>query len=156
MTSTCECTVRSGKELGSDDIVQECLQDYSSACTTRIIGIAAEECKRIAYDPDQVYGRHDVMDPDFPQTIDDSFEEDMGPKPEQILVDLCNTRIETIVRVMGEMEFSWVSQERKVEDSGIASRLWKFAKEDAVHHILTLYGEGKSDEFSSMGDDLFS
>lgn len=94
MASIDECTLRSGNVVGSNDLVQKCVRDYSEACTTRKVDAPAQECRRISYDPDQSFDRHDVMDPDFPLTMDDQFENETRPKPEHVLEDICMARVE--------------------------------------------------------------
>lgn len=36
------------------------LEEYSVACTTRIVGLAAEECGRSSYHVDQIFDKNDL------------------------------------------------------------------------------------------------
>lgn len=151
-----ECTVEIAKSLGVPSLVERFLKEYSEACTTRIIGVAVEECNRLSYDPDQIFDRFDVLDPDFPLTVEDEFDEDIKPRPDQVLEYICNNRIDIIVEAMGDMEKCWETGSRiKDTHTAIVCRLWEFAKEEAEHHVLTLYGRSKQEEFSRMGDEFF-
>jgi len=141
-----------GKELKTD-----ILEEYSAACTTRIVGLAAEECGRLSYDIDQTFDKNDLMDPDFPMTMEDRFHEDVLVTPEDILVDICGKRVEVIVETIGSMEKCWTHMENcvKKENVPVATRLWEFVKDHAEYHVQSMYGDKYMEEFLHLGNELF-
>lgn len=141
-----------GKELQTD-----ILAEYSSACTTRIVGLAAEECGALSYHIDQQFDKNDLMDPDFPMTIDDHFD-DVIVTPEDILVDICGKRVEVIVETIESMEKSWTHMENSVtkENMGVATKLWEFVKDHAEYHVQAMYGDKHMEEFTCLGNHLFN
>ncbi len=144
-----ECTVKIALDLDNRDIMNECLNDYYKACTTRIIGLAGEECGRIGYHQDNDFDKYDIMDPDFGES---DFDESL-PTLAQFLERMCNDNILAIINAMDMMEKSWKT--RKPYKSSVSKTLWEFVNEDACHHVNTLYGEHKEKEFRHMGDKLF-
>ena len=149
-----ECTVKIADELGSITLVDKCLKDYSESCTTRIVGLTAEECGRLSYDTDNTFCKTDIVDHEF-GSDEDNF--DVGPTPEQFLELLCGTDIKTIIEAIGTMELCWEKM-KSVEDSEskrVCEILWSFVEEHATHHVLELYGPLKGEEFQSMGNKLF-
>ena len=129
------------------------LKEYSVACTTRIVGLAAEECGRSSYDIDQIFCREELMDPDFPMTMVDDF--DLGfVTPEDILVDICGKRVEVIVEAIGNMENCWTRMESCVKDD-VATKLWEFVKDEAEYHVESMYGEEYKKEFARLGNKFF-
>lgn len=127
-------------------------QEYMVACTTRIVGLAAEECGRSSYHVDQTFSKEDLMDPDLGSSDDEKF-----VTPEDILVDICGKRVEVIVNTIGQMEKCWSTREYSVEkeNRGVATKLWEFVKEHAVHHIQFMYEDEYVEEFSKIGDAFF-
>lgn len=147
-----------GQAVSAVEMVEtDILQEYSSSCTTRIVGLAAEECGRLSYDIDHSFGKDDLMDPDFPMTMQDQFEEDMIISPEDILVDICGKRVEVIVETIGGMEKSWTRMENcvKKDNKSVAAKLWQFVKEEAECHVESMYGDDYKTEFGRLGDELF-
>ena len=140
-----------GKELETN-----ILEEYSAACTTRIVGLAAEECGRLSYDVDQNFDKHDLLDPDFPLTMDDHYDDPMI-KPEDILVDICGQRVEVIVETIGSMEKCWTHMENCVENKNksVATKLWEFVRDHAEYHVQSMYGDEYMEEFRRLGNDLF-
>lgn len=140
-----------GKELDTN-----LLEEYSSACTTRIVGLAAEECGRSSYDIDQTFDKEELMDPEFPLTMQDHYDVDIVT-PEDIIVDICGQRVEVIVETIGGMEKCWTHMENcvKKENRGVAVKLWQFVKEEAQHHVQSMYGDECMEEFRRLGDALF-
>lgn len=132
-------------------------KDYSSVCTTRIVGLAAEECGLLSYDLDQSFDKNDLLDHEFPLVIGDSIYEQPMIKPEDILVDICGKRIEEIVEVIGDMEKSWLTRKNQVgkEYQPSSEKLWEFVKDHAENHVECMYGEEFKEEFTRLGDDLF-
>lgn len=141
----------------SRELETDILHEFSSSCTTRIVGLAAEECGRLSYDIDHSFEKHDLLDPDFPMTMQDKFDEDIVVSPEDILVDICGERVEVIVETIGGMEKSWTRMENcvKRDDRGVASKLWEFVKEEAESHVQAMYGDHYKEEFGCLGDQLF-
>lgn len=140
-----------GKELQTN-----ILEEYSAACTTRIVGLAAEECGRLSYDIDQTFDKNDLLDPDFPMTMEDHFD-DVLVTPEDILVDICGKRVEVIVETIGSMEKCWTHMENcvKPENAPVAIRLWEFVKDHAEYHVQSMYGDEYMQEFVRLGNELF-
>lgn len=131
-------------------------EEYSAVCTTRIVGLAAEECGLLSFDLDQSFEKNDLMDPEFPLGVDGIYEERLLT-PEDILVDICGTRVEVIVETMGDMEHSWTTRKNQVksENKIVASKLWEFVRDHAEEHISCMYGEEYKEEFTQLGDYLF-
>ena len=142
-----------GKEIGIN-----ILEEYSAACTTRIVGLAAEECGRLSYDVEQTFDKNDLLDPDFPLTIQDYFEDDHIVKPEDILVDICGQRVEIIVETIGSMEECWTYMENRVENKNksVATKLWDFVRDHAEYHVQSMYGDEYMKEFMRLGNHLFT
>lgn len=142
------CPFDLAKELHVD-----IFEEYMVACTTRIVGLAAEECGRSSYHIDQSFSKEDLMDPDFPNnTVKNGF-----VTPEDILVDICGKRVEVIVNTIGEMEECWSTREYSVreENKVVATKLWEFVKEHAMDHMQSLYGDEYVEEFSRVGEAFF-
>lgn len=132
------------------------LQEYSVACTTRIVGLAGEECGRLSYDIDQVFDKNELLDPEFPLTV---FSEDTMINPEDILTDICGARLEHIVETIGKMEDCWLQIGyfgSGTFDIGVARKLWDFVKDHAAYHVESLYGEKSMKEFYNIGNQLFN
>ncbi|ACH46883.1 unknown [Feldmannia species virus] len=123
--------------------------------TSCIIGLAAEECGRLSYDPDNVFEANELLDPEFPLTCDD----DNVEKPSAILEYLCWANISEIVDVMRLMEKTWEDDRAvhttKGRQSVIANRLWYFAKDLCVHQIVENFGDEFVSEFEVRGEYLF-
>lgn len=135
------------------------LQEYSSACTTRILGLAAEECGRSSYHIDQVFSRYDLLDPDFQMENIDHIDVCQGfVTPEDILTDICGKRVEVVVKTIGSMEDCWTNYSTSVpkENAIVATKLWEFVKDDAEQHVQSLYGDEYMVEFKKMGDFFFN
>lgn len=132
------------------------LEEYKTACTTRILGLAAEECGRLSYDIDQTFTKEDLMDPEFPCTMADE-EEERFVTPEDILTDICGKRVEIVVETIGNMEECWTNYESSVKEEylQVAQKLWEFVKNEAEFHVQSLYGDEYMEEFAMMGDSLF-
>lgn len=134
------------------------LLEYSSACTTRILGLAAEECGRSSYHIDQVFSRYDLMDPDFQTENIDDIDICQGfVTPQDILTDICMERVEFVVKTIGYMEDCWTNYSTSVpkEYQIVAQKLWEFVKDEAEQHVQSLYGDEYMEEFATMGDFLF-
>lgn len=133
------------------------LGEYSSACTTRIVGLAAEECGRLSYHVDQVFDKNDLMDPDFPTTMMDTIDDNFVT-PADIVADICRERVEVVVETIDKMEKCWISLEKSIDKKhkGVATRLWEFVKEEAEHHVESLYGVEYKIEFALIGNSLFN
>ena len=131
------------------------LEEYKTACTTRILGLAAEECGRLSYHIDQTFAKEELMDPEFPCTMAD--EEEGFVTPEDILTDICGKRVEVVVKTIGNMEECWTNYETSVrkEYLSVAQKLWEFVKNEAEVHVQSLYGDEYMEEFAMMGDSLF-
>lgn len=132
------------------------LQEYKTACTTRILGLAAEECGRLSYHIDQTFTKEDLMDPEFPLTMAD--DDDQGfVTPEDILTDICGKSVEFVVETIGNMEECWTNYENSVKNEylNVAQKLWEFVKDNAEYHVQSLYGDEYMEEFAKMGDSLF-
>ena len=152
-----ECTIKIGKELGSKTLIDECLKDYSECCTTRLIGLAAEECGRLGYDSENTFTKNELLDSDFGASFEDRFEDEYKPSPVEFLERLCNTDSVTIVDAIGFMESSWKEMKSicPTKYQVTCKILWEFSKEESKHHVETLYGKPKADEFEKMGNTLF-
>lgn len=149
------CPFDLGKELEVD-----IFEEYMIACMTRIVGLAAEECGRSSYHVDQSFSKEDLMDPDFPNNMEQEKrleEEKRFVTPEDILVDICGKSVEVIVNTIGQMEMCWSTREYSItkENSKVATILWEFVKEHAMHHIESLYDEEYVQEFSRVGESFF-
>ena len=131
------------------------LQEYKTACTTRILGLAAEECGRLSYHIDQTFTKEDLMDPEFPCTMAD--DETGFVTPEDILTDICGKRVEIVVETIGNMEECWTNYEISVKKEylNVAQKLWEFVKDNAEFHVQSLFGDEYMEEFAKMGDSLF-
>ncbi|CAN0299026.1 unnamed protein product [Ectocarpus sp. 6 AP-2014] len=115
-----------------------------------------EEGKTGSFDEDSTFDRFDILDPQFPACALDEF--DCICHPAIVLMSLCGGFAEDIVRVIGDMEKSWVARCNKVGEADLASAqaLWSFARERACAYVELLYGCESSDEFDVMGEHLFS
>lgn len=127
------------------------VHEYKSMCTTCIIGSAVEESKSGSFDEESEFCRFDLLDPDFPLC-------QRQGSPEAVLMDLCGGFAEHIVKVIGDMEASWVARCTKVKESDYekARALWGFAKERAGVYIDRVYGCDSGAEFERMGEALFN
>lgn len=151
-----ECTVKIGKELGSKILIDECLRDYYECCTTRIIGLAAEECGRLGYDTENTFTKNELLDPDFGASFEDRFEDEYKSSPIEFLERLCSIDSLAIVDAIGSMEVCWKEMKPSpTRYQATCKILWDFSVEEAKHHVETLYGEPKAGEFETMGNRLF-
>lgn len=133
--------------------------EYGKALTTSIIGLAAEECGRLAYDPDNVFCAEIINDPDFPLTCADNFEE--SSRPHEILEAVTGANLQVIVNVLELMEKSWCtfpgcSPIRDPSYLDVAEKLWEFARDMAKHHVCETFGEECVGTFEVIGADLFT
>ena len=130
--------------------------DYKSVCTTCIVGNAVEESKTGSFDEDSVFDRFDILDPQFPECALDDL--DCICHPAMVLMGLCGGFAEDVVRVMGDMEESWVARCNKVAEADLSSAqaLWSFARERACVYVERVYGCDYSNEFDAMGENMFS
>ena len=134
------------------------LKLYSAAFTTRVVGLAAEECGRLSYHLDQEFDKDELNDPDFPVNTSSDFKYDYIVNPVDILTDVCGAGVEKIVVTIGRMEERWVQagfRGHKDLDDNVAQKLWNFVKDTAKHHVECLYGEEYGEEFYRIGHDLF-
>lgn len=135
------------------------LKLYSVACTTRIVGLAAEECGRLSYHVDQEFDKEELVDPDFPfNSVSDFKYDDYVVNPIDILTDVCGTRLEIIIDTIGKMEECWIQagQFHSSFNKDVARKLWEFVEDHAKYHVESLYGEEYEKEFSRIGNHLFS
>ncbi|CAM9705143.1 unnamed protein product [Ectocarpus sp. 6 AP-2014] len=130
--------------------------NYKSVFTTCIVGNAVEEGKTGSFDEDSTFDRFDILDPQFPDFA--LHEMDSICHPAIVLMTLCGGFAEDIVRVIGDMEKSWLARCNKVRDADLASAraLWSFARERACAYVELLYGSDCSNEFDVMGEEMFS
>lgn len=152
-----ECTVKMAKELNSKILAERCMKDYAESCTTRIVSLAGEESGRLGYNEDNTFTSNELLDPDFGSLFEDKFEDEFKPTPADVLERLCNVDIVTIVDTLKYMEKSWLSFSSIVPPryTATAKVLWEFIAEEGTHHVKTLYGDLKSDEFESTGNRFF-
>ena len=146
--------ISSKKNIGVFVNLTEC----KNALTSRIVGLAAEECGLLAYDPDNEFDIVDIMDPEFPMTERDVWpESDNTRTPAQFLEDLCESRCEFIVESVKEMEKTWSSgnltDDCKVKK--VVWKLWEFVKDEVVHHVEEIHGEDFKTAFECLGEALF-
>lgn len=142
---------------------------FQIALTTRIVGLAAEECGLLGYNPDITFEIRDIIDPEFPLTEADQWpENNKNMIPVQFLEDLCECRENKIITVVEQMERAWTkgNDDKDFDYCGnvvygeripqkIANTLWEFAKVEAVHHVGELFGDEYMKEFEILGDKLF-
>lgn len=130
--------------------------NYKSVCTACIVGNAVEESKSGSFDEDSTFDRFDILDPQFPACALDDL--DCICHPAIVLMGLCGGFAEDIVRVMADMEESWVARCKKVPDADLATAqaLWSFARERVCAYVELLYGCDSCGEFDRMGEQMFS
>jgi hypothetical protein len=137
------------------------LKLYSSACTTRIVGLAAEECGRLSYHVDHEFDKNELTDPEFPVNTSSDFRYDESSdvvSPVDILTDVCGTPLENIIDTIGKMEERWIHAGFLGSGSfnqHVAHKLWEFVKDHAKYHVQSLYGDEYEKEFERIGDELF-
>lgn len=145
--------------MGSEQVIEIIHQDYSVACTTRIVGLAAEECGRLSYDLDNVFDKGDLVDPDFPLTMaDGEFHKGCFLTPADIISDIARERVEVVVETIGMMEKSWITMDTRSftdKQRRVSTRLWEFVKDDAAWHVDSLFGKEYKEEFTRLGNTLF-
>jgi len=129
---------------------------YKTVCTTCIVGNAVEESKSGSFDEDSHFERFDVLDPTFPGGALDAV--DYRCHPETVLMSLCGGFTTDVVRVMGDMEKSWLSRCNEVQQADLrkAAALWGFARERAHSIVELVHGCDYATEFVCMGDQLFT
>lgn len=132
------------------------LKKFSNMCTTCIVGKACVECNMLSYDEESSFDRFDLLDPDFPTVM---YDHDSYERPQHILMGMCEGNLtQEIVSVMGDMERSWTDRRIcvKMEDKTTAKKLWEFVREDAPVLLDRIYGRIRSQECSTLGDQLFA
>lgn len=137
-------------------MIRKRLLDYGRLCTSTIIIAAASDCKSLSDDCESDFHASDLMDPDFPDTLDDDASEKQHVG--DYLSDMAQCRVEEVVDTIGSMQRSW--SKRKTDMSlnqyRIAKKLWELGSSFGEFRLEQNHGSIMSEEFRSIGDSLFS
>lgn len=134
------------------------LVNYGKLCTSSIIVSAANECKVLSEECESDFDPSDILDPDFPETMDDDDDASEKRHVGDYLADMAECRVEEVVATMHSMQRSWSKRKTvmNLRQYKIAKKLWELGSSLGEHRLQENYGPLMSEEFSRIGCDLFS
>lgn len=132
---------------------------YKRCLTDSIVATAAEDSGRLSWDPETHFDADELLDPDFPMTGEDDFEELSKPRPSDVLEDMCGGNIKEIVRVTRLMEDAWENPDlmlksENVWDRATINKLWHYGQEYATLQCEEM--EEDMVDFVKKGNALFN
>lgn len=135
-------------------MVKKCLDLYGRMCTNSIIITACNDCGSLSEDCETEFTASDIMDPDFPLTMDDEPRRNVG----EYLSEYTSSRIEEVVDALRAMENSWAKRvtTMNLRQYQISKKLWEMGKDLGSSRIENSHGHELSVEFKKIGDDLFT